>query len=511
MKKYIFIISLFIYTISFSQQDQLKQYVSEIKASDLKTHVQYLASDKLEGRETGEKGQKEAANYIAKHFGSLGLHGNENNEYEDIYFQELNFVKRKSSFALFHLSKGFLHNYKHFIYAGYRSDTLKPVKTEFYYLPDSIMHIYPGIPTKNSVFCFYADTIKTGLERALNLSKTTDARSFMLVIPMKDFKRLKKTYNCIKGTKLITEDETGKQEEFSFFCRKSSMLNNKLETGLLKYCREHPEIEIYLMPRETFQSFVGKSKLKLELKGLSKTIIQWVKIEGGFTPELTHFTSENVLGYVEGTSKKDETVIIGAHYDHLGKNKNKIFNGADDNASGTSAIMELAQAFSEASKNGYKPKRSILFVAFTGEEKGLYGSEGYVRDPLFPLNKTQVMFNLDMIGRVDKKHKGKADYVYMSGKGKKTRKMRRNIKKIAKDQINIKTDRTPGLKERFLMKYGSDHFRFKKRDVPVLVFSTGDHKDYHKPSDTAEKLDYEKMEKITRLVFLSIAEIAEWE
>ena len=125
--------------------------------------------------------------------------------------------------------------------------------------------------------------------------------------------------------------------------------------------------------------------------------------------------SENVLAYIEGSEFPNEVIVISAHYDHLGMQGNNVYNGADDNASGSSAVMELAQSFQLAKKQGNGPKRSILFLHFTGEEIGLYGSKFYVENPVFSLDSTIADLNIDMVGRVDKKHMSNKAYIYLIG------------------------------------------------------------------------------------------------
>lgn len=203
-------------------------------------------------------------------------------------------------------------------------------------------------------------------------------------------------------------------------------------------------------------------------------------------------SSQNVVGYIEGTDPelKNEIVIIGAHYDHVGYMKQHadtadyIYNGADDNASGTSAVMAIAQAFGSMTK---KPKRSVLFVAFTGEEKGLMGSRSYVNKPLFPLETTVAMLNIDMVGRNGK------DTLFMVSEA------------ACPDlgQINREENRKVGLTliDEEKLPGGSDHMFFQKKNIPFLFYHSGLHADLHKVSDSPEKIDYEKAAKATRLVF----------
>ena len=216
---------------------------------------------------------------------------------------------------------------------------------------------------------------------------------------------------------------------------------------------------------------------------------------------------ENVLGFIKGTDISDETLIITAHYDHLGKHDTLLFNGADDNASGTSAIMEIAEAFMIAKKEGKGPRRSILIMAVAGEEKGLLGSEHYTKNPVYPLEKTVANLNIDMIGRVDFYH-DTSGYIYLIGSDMLSQDLHDLSEKINKKHIGLDLDYTFNSKDdpnKYY--YRSDHYNFAKNNIPVIFYFNGLHDDYHKVTDTIEKIDFNKMETITRLIFLTAWEI----
>jgi len=217
---------------------------------------------------------------------------------------------------------------------------------------------------------------------------------------------------------------------------------------------------------------------------------------------------ENVLGYIEGSDLKDELLIITAHYDHLGKHDSLIFNGADDDASGVSAALEIAEAFMLAKKEGNGPRRSILIMPVSGEEKGLLGSRYYTDNPIYPLENTVANLNIDMIGRLDDWHDN-GNYVYLIGSDRLSYDLHNLNEKINDDYIGIDLDYRFNDKDdpnRYY--YRSDHYNFAKNNIPVIFYFNGVHEDYHKPSDTIEKLDFDKINKITRLIFLTAWEIA---
>lgn len=224
---------------------------------------------------------------------------------------------------------------------------------------------------------------------------------------------------------------------------------------------------------------------------------------GGNLPD-----SENILAFIEGSEKPEEIVVVSAHYDHVGTKNGVVYNGADDDGSGTVGVMEIAKAFQSAKKAGNGPKRSILFLHVTGEEHGLFGSEYYTDNPVFPLANTVVDLNIDMIGRDDPENRGK-QYVYVIGSEMLSSELKvineaanRNTNNL---ELNYKYD-DPNDTQRLY--YRSDHYNFAKNNVPVAFFFDGIHEDYHKPTDDVEKIDYELLKKRTQLVFATAWEIA---
>ncbi|WP_379963740.1 M28 family metallopeptidase [Epilithonimonas sp. UC225_85] len=218
--------------------------------------------------------------------------------------------------------------------------------------------------------------------------------------------------------------------------------------------------------------------------------------------------SENILAYIEGSEKPNEVIVISGHYDHVGTKNGVVYNGADDDGSGTVAVMEIAQAFQEAKKKGYGPKRSILFLHVTGEEHGLFGSEYYSDHPVFPLANTVADLNIDMIGRDDPENRGK-QYVYVIGSEMLSTELKKiNVaanEKTVNLELNYKYD-DPSDKERLY--YRSDHYNFAKHNIPVAFFFDGIHEDYHKPTDKPDKIDYPLLQKRTQLVFATAWELA---
>lgn len=220
-------------------------------------------------------------------------------------------------------------------------------------------------------------------------------------------------------------------------------------------------------------------------------------------------SSENVLAYIKGSEFPEEVLIISAHSDHLGIIDGRINPGADDNASGTAAIMEIAEAFKIAESQGSGPKRSILFLHFTGEEEGLYGSRYYTEHPIFSLNNTIANLNIDMIGRVDKLHAANPNYIYLIGSDRISTELH-YISEVANDdftQLNLDYKYNE-LDDPNRYYYRSDHYNFAQYGIPVIFYFNGEHEDYHKPSDTADKINYLLLEKRSKLIFATAWYIA---
>jgi Zn-dependent M28 family amino/carboxypeptidase len=220
--------------------------------------------------------------------------------------------------------------------------------------------------------------------------------------------------------------------------------------------------------------------------------------------------SENVVAFIKGSEYPDEILVVSSHYDHLGMDKDgEIYNGADDDGSGTVAVMAIAEAFQKAFEEGNGPKRSILFLHVTGEEKGLLGSKYYVNFPIFPLANTVSNLNIDMIGRSDEANEKDPNYIYLIGSDKLSTELHNLSEEMNNKFTKLKLDYTYNLDSdpnRFY--YRSDHYNFAKNNIPVIFYFNGTHENYHRISDTPDKINYELLAKRTQLVFYTAWEIA---
>jgi Zn-dependent M28 family amino/carboxypeptidase len=219
--------------------------------------------------------------------------------------------------------------------------------------------------------------------------------------------------------------------------------------------------------------------------------------------------SENVVAFIEGSEKPEEIIVLSAHYDHVGMDENVVYNGADDDGSGTVSMLEIAEAFQAAVKNGNGPKRSILFLHVTGEEIGLYGSQYYTENPIFPLENTVCNLNTDMIGRIDPDKADNPNYIYLIGSDKLSQVLHDVSESVAKEYSDLELDykfNDENDPNRFY--YRSDHYNFAKNNIPIIFYFNGVHEDYHRPSDTPDKIEYELMAKRAQLIFQTAWEVA---
>ncbi|WP_417882459.1 M28 family peptidase [Xanthomarina gelatinilytica] len=219
--------------------------------------------------------------------------------------------------------------------------------------------------------------------------------------------------------------------------------------------------------------------------------------------------TENVVAYIEGIEKPEEVLVISAHYDHLGIEDDQIYYGADDDGSGTVALMEMAQAFKMAAKDGFGPKRSILFLHLTAEEIGLQGSRFYTENPIFQLSKTIANLNIDMIGRVDAPHENNSNYLYLIGTDRLSKELHLLSEKVNETFFNLDIDyRFNDEDDKNRYYYRSDHYNFALHNIPVIFYFNGEHEDYHQPTDTPDKINYPLLEKRTQLIFATAWQLA---
>lgn len=476
------------------------KYSNTIKAGSLKEHLQVLASDEYEGRETGQRGQKKAAQYLADYYKSLGLQPIVNGS----WFQQYP-LKKESYLNSSADSKGKKYKFiEDFYFFGNEAGDLKAEQIVFagYGIEDVKYSDYKGLDVNGKVvMCLMGEpTSKKGIH-IITGNESTSSWS--------DDWEQKAELASRKGAKAILFVNM-------YYDQYLKRVRYWLEQAPMRLDRpEEPEVGykripiIFISPEMANDILISaKSKvedlnLKIDKKSKTKTKKVASDLVFHMEPQSEKLDAENVLCFIEGTDPvlKNEIVVISAHYDHIGIVNGNINNGADDDGSGTVTTLELAEAFVTAKNEGQGTKRSILILNVSGEEKGLLGSEWYSLFPVFPLENTVCDLNIDMIGRKDDAHPD-PNYVYIIGSDKLSTDLHKISENCNKEYTNLALDYTynnPDDPNRFY--YRSDHYNFAKNNIPVIFYFSGVHEDYHKPGDDTEKILFDKMETIAKLVF----------
>ncbi len=442
------------------------RYKEGINSNELYEYLSVLASDEFEGRETTYPGQKKAANFLKKTL----LKWNIGPPLDDSgYFQVFEVeIKDFSNVTLI-----------------INEDTLEFIN-DFYSF---------GNPY---------NTVENNL-------KTIDA----------GYGIVNKNYNSYEGLNIkdrvvIIKEGFPNEKDFSIkegnWRNKVEVATNKGALAVIFKKKNYASTDLMLKEQLLYprmkMHYNVKTKQQIPVFFVSEDALNRYNEKSiSFSTNVNEIkTAENVLGFIPG--KKDEIIVISAHYDHIGYDMGEICNGADDDASGTSSLLSIANAFQRAYNDGYKPNRGILFLMVSGEEKGLFGSKYYTENPYFPLENTIANLNIDMIGRKDTIQLDN-NYIYLIGSDKISNQLHLINEKINDKHIGFNLDYRYNSDEdpnRFY--YRSDHYNFAKNDIPVIFYFGGLHEDYHKPTDEVDKIDFSKLELTTKYIFLTAWELA---
>lgn len=491
-------------------QDDAAKYAASITPSDLKKHLIIIASDSLEGRDTGSPGQKKAAEYVSKYYKQYGLQPiATDTDGSKSYLQKYKLYKRSWG-EVYVTSHGKKYEFNKDFYLNGLLDIPEEVSSNVvtlgYGIDDPKYSDYAGQDVDGKSVIIFEGEPKSG-DGTYLFGGTTEKSKWSGPVSW----QVKAKLAHEKGAKyvFIITDKTG--EDLDKEIRQRAVMARRFSAPTLKPVQENPAgIAAFVVSADVAAEILGTSaskvrKMKAEIdnsgKPSTKSFTGKVALKAQRVSET--IDTENVAAFMEGSDKKDEVLVISAHLDHIGISANgEINNGADDDGSGTVSLLEIAEAFSKAKAEGKGPRRSILFLNVTGEEKGLFGSEYYSENPLLPLKNTIADLNIDMIGRVDEAHKNDPKYVYLIGSDKLSSKLHEISEDANKKYVNFKLDYTfndPKDPNRFY--YRSDHYNFAKMGVPVVFYFTGVHEDYHRPGDDVEKILFDKQSQIVKLVF----------
>lgn len=471
-------------------QAQLNNALPYSKMADtfyLKQHIYTLASEIMKGRDAGSAEAMMAADYIKKSFEANQLIPLNGNSYLNRFIISRNRmipIYMKIGRKKFEFGKDFYTTFPEpdskikisdVVFLG--NDVSKWENSE---IENKAVILLPGLFDTSTA-------IKNAIVRLFNHVKLLGAKA--VLIPSLQFNEMKPSYGINKLNEIFEDNP-------------SSFEN----------------IPVIYMNWRAIAKLIGKKKMEILLKNhlqFNEPLYdEGVRLSIQYRMTSVKADDYNVAGFIPGRDT-NQFLIIGAHYDHVGVEDGKIYYGADDNASGTSAMLEISRLFSLANAQGYQPERSIIFVAFGAEERGLVGSLIFSYSGLYPNDSTTAMLNMDMIGR--REEHDNDNYIYILGKDEITTDWKLILKNVSADFSELSdkgkpfngfykiiyNDRDP---DRLI--YRSDQYHFLTQNVPSLFFTDYMKKDYHMPTDTPDKIDYNLLRKRTQFIFLTAWELA---
>lgn len=468
-------------TCTVAQVDSVAlRFASTITGSELLEHLTIIASDAYQGRDTGKEGQKMAAAYLKEAFVQAGIPPVVPQDPEAIvegYFQPFEVIEERSgTISLVKGGRVYRHgkelvNFQERLTSDRQVDLLT-------FVPYKVKPVASSLVGKdvlmdgNSLGEFPG--LLEGLRDRSDEFRKAGAR---LVLVAVDDLGAMIPHMHLRGSQMRLAEQVKKTE------------------------RGNGTTQIILVDAQAMQELLGEHSL-VKLRKKKRMHAVPVDIRLAVEAAEQRLTTENVLAYIEGTDKKDELVVLTAHYDHVGVEDGVVYNGADDDGTGTVAMIEIAEAFAMAKAAGQGPRRSVLVMPVSGEEKGLLGSRYYSEHPVFPLANTVADLNIDMIGRRDSAHADSEPYIYVIGSDRLSTGLHEANEKANSLYSKLTLDYTFNAESdpnRFY--YRSDHYNFARKGIPSLFYFSGIHEDYHQPGDDVEKIDIGLLHKRILLAF----------
>lgn len=474
-----------------------------ITPDDCKTWLSTLASDDFEGRGTGQAGYQKAADYVAAHFKEWGLTpvGDKNSEGQPTYFQNMMFEGSSIDVA------GAVFEYS----GGKEPVALKMGEGWSASGSGNISGEWPVVFVSGKASAKELGSLDVSGKAVIFMpvaEATSGARGNRAGRTSRDLASKAAavfTVNDVAAARLPTA---------SSVVPKSSRSPSSAGEG--PAARRAPTLSISTAAAKSIAAAAGVDLDKLVASATDAPVSKpgKGKIKVGVTTETKEIPVPNVIGSLEGSDPtlKSEVVIVGSHLDHLGRSATgEIFNGADDDGSGSTGLLAVARAFA---KNGTRPKRTMVFIAMCGEEMGLLGSGYYVENPIFPIEKTVAEFQMDMIGRNEEHHPSENPTNEKAEENVNTLHLI-GSKKLS-TQLHDIIEATNTAHVGFVFEYDqegvyyrSDHYNFAKKGIPISFYFSGFHPDYHRATDDVEKIDFSKVSRTAKLVYLSAYEVAD--
>ena len=486
--KFLLSITLFLSSIIFYGQNEVLLKASEsIKIEELKEKLYKYSSDEFEGRGTPSKGQELAVGYLANHYKNLNIPSVKKNS----YFQPVPLqFEEKPNINISISNKDFNYYSDYISYANGPDRTNESIELVYveYGIDDSKYSDYKGINVVGKyVVAIGGEPLNENDNYFLNGNKKSKWSNSREEIANKKNAAKK---NGALGLILVDD----------YLYRKYGYRYSQSDNG-----KDEKRMALSNIEENDFQVLLFSQKHKDFLENDNHIL------NISFKKNTQSFTADNVASIIKGSEFPDEYIILTAHLDHVGIQNGEIYNGADDDGSGTVALLEIAEAFASAKEQGYSPKRSIVFLHVTAEERGLLGSQYYTDyDPLIPINKTIANLNIDMIGRADP-NRGirNLNYVYIIGSDILSEDLHQINLNANNNYANLELDfRYNDINDPNEFYYRSDHFHFVKNNIPAIFYFSGVHEDYHQPTDTADKILYDIYKKRVKLIFHTAWELA---
>lgn len=467
-----------------------KNYAVSITEEDHRSYVYTLASEEMDGRESGTIGQKRAAEYIASFFEHNGIAAPPRHQSSaGSYFQPFTLYEGRAAQIRLQYSNVYLWKEEIIAYCGQR-DLPESEVHELQFAGYATSALPNGLEIQGRTVVALAGNRSSAWPAYARLARESGAHAVILV-PDSGLEETQNEALCAIA-ETADQDATvpvGHPDTHDYF-----LISPQLMQEIFR-------LDISELRRIAAKTENGSKRL---LRLLPRPEVRILA-----TPGEEEITTENVIGFLPGTGATGETLVISAHYDHVGIIDDQLYPGADDNASGISALLEIAQAFALAAQDGHQPLRNLLFLAFSGEEKGLLGSAHYTRNPLMPLDKTIAALNMDMIGRVDEQHADGLPYVYIIGSDRLSRQLHELHEKVNSTYTQLELDYTYNSdSDPNRLYYRSDQYHFAKHDIPIIFYFSGLHPDYHRPGDSPDKIEYALLRDRTRLVFYTAWHLA---
>ncbi len=495
---------MLISTFCFGQKKQIQNIASTVSIERLKKNLYYLASEQLEGRAMGSRGDTLASEYVVNCFKENHLVAPYKNGTS--YFQTVDAYKKNLLQSEFIIGNNKYENWNGWAFGMRNAETVQL---------NNIPVVFAGYGIENNLSNDFANIDVKGKAVLLLTGQPQDSTGTYLLSGTKQAAIISSYQNILreKGAVLIlvynhrfaAESLVQRKSSFQTVYKNPFIRNNNLPVLVLSDERAN---ELLATSNKTIKSLVQDitKKLRPQSFTINTTIGCHIQID------ITEEKAPNVIGVINGTDSSAGCIILSAHHDHVGRDGKDIYYGAVDNASGTVAIMEIAMLMNKAIEKGIRPKRTIIFASYTGEEKGLLGSYHLAANPLFPIEKTRAVLNIDMMGRVDTFYSGKradSSYAYILVVDTLNRGLRNALftanEKLGKLKLDTYYEQPQYMQRRLL---GSDQYPFYLKGVPFIRIDCGFSKDYHQPTDTPDKINYELLSNQIQLAFLTTWNIA---